>query len=477
MKDFDFNTCNVDKICQSDQFGELRRADILVRRSHEPKNSHTTEFVTALLGGIGIHPTGAINTRKYLRAMSDFLVATKRAESRLIGWLGGKDNYIGGKPYGYDIMRKVKVALEEHGVIQRAQKSSKRDGLVRLYRVDADLDVSSLSFSAHGEGPEVIVRSQKRRNDKGQIVGGNPLSRKGFLPEIQTLEAQMRELNLFFAGHPLQTLDGLEMCFCHRIFNDGSLKVGGRIYGSWQNMPEAQRLQMAIDSEAVCEIDIKASFLNIANSLWANGDYLGKDPYTDIPFVAQGMTERRSKELRKAAKILVASYISKKGDTQQFPKGKPKTIEGERKTIPFKTKYGLTEKYSYYMGQILKVFPFLSRVKTAEFDFMYTEVGIILGAIEELKLEGIPAYPVHDCIIVSQSNKERAVEVLQEKLLMALGNIPEVDISYISEDGEFITEYVQRDSSGEQVQSDNLMDTTEEVEWVDDSDFEVIDDY
>jgi hypothetical protein len=57
--------------------------------------------------------------------------------------------------------------------------------------------------------------------------------------------------------------DGQEFATHKRIFVDGRLDVGGRHYGSWQNSPEALRLQATIVGEPVVEIDLKAAHPNI----------------------------------------------------------------------------------------------------------------------------------------------------------------------------------------------------------------------
>lgn len=476
MKDFTFELTNTVKTRYSSQFGDLIEADIFVLRDYEPKNEGTQAYVRSLLSDIDLSPTGPGNIQRYERVVSDFLVAVKYSKNGLIGWLGGKDNYIG-KPYSYQVMDKVKKALIQHGYIQCVQPSSKRDGLARIYRVDATLDVSSLSFTTHGEGPEVIVKSPKLRVEGGRIVGGCRLARKKFLPDIQPLEQQVKEFSRFLVQHPLRTEDGLEMCHCYRIFNNGSLSCGGRVYGRWQNMPEVERLKMMIDGEPVCEIDIKASYLSIANALLGDGRNLGKDPYMAIPFVRDAPTDERKKKLRKAAKLLVSAYVSKGGGITKFPKGVIKSINGVKRTIPFREEYSLKHNVAFYMGQILTQFPFLKGVHQADFDFMYKEAEIVVSAMDELIRSGVPTYPVHDCLLVRKEDQAIAVTTLQKHMKRVLNHVSEIDISWIDDTGKIVSEYADLMVDYEEAPTQGCSPKSHEViEYLDD-DFDVIEDY
>ena len=44
-----------------------------------------------------------------------------------------------------------------------------------------------------------------------------------------------------------------------RIYHDGRMDAGGRLYGLWTASVEDDRLEATIDGDPVCEIDICAS--------------------------------------------------------------------------------------------------------------------------------------------------------------------------------------------------------------------------
>jgi hypothetical protein len=98
--------------------------------------------------------------------------------------------------------------------------------------------------------------------------------------ETERLESDIKELNEFLARFELT--GGRHEGYI-RIFNNQSWQKGGRLYsqcqGSYQLMPEHERLDMTINGEPVAEIDIKASFLTIYHAKL--GMPLGdrEDPY------------------------------------------------------------------------------------------------------------------------------------------------------------------------------------------------------
>ena len=54
---------------------------------------------------------------------------------------------------------------------------------------------------------------------------------------------RIRSLVGYWRKRPLVFPDGNATSCATRIFSDGSLKVGGRLYGSWTNLPNDERLQ------------------------------------------------------------------------------------------------------------------------------------------------------------------------------------------------------------------------------------------
>ncbi len=413
------------KILKTKCFGELPIADVVVPQAWKPKGKETTQYVDDILSDLGFsHESQRKSSIDKLRfALSDFLVATRIASGRnhLLSWVGKNDHYTGGA-YNADIMRMVRRALE--GIyLQEVQQSSKYDKLARLYAVTPDIVPYWLTFEHHGLGECVVVRSAKDTWETGKTGnGGKRLPRKRFLPEIEPLEKQVSTINACLLAHPLEFWDGREFAWCRRIFNNGRLDQGGRLYGPWQTESEHDRLCSRIDGEDVCEIDLKASYPSIINATLGN-EGLGPDPYSTIDFVQEDPTKRAW------AKDLISAHVSSKRGLSQFPRG-------------FRAKHNLhkKDKIDTYKNGIFASLPFLRDIHKSGVNWMYVESEFIVSTLESLARQDIPAYPVHDSVICKQSDKETVINVLQNKMAEYFGTYINLDIAFLTEDGEIIEE-------------------------------------
>lgn len=431
----------------SSQFGTLVAADSFVLIEHEPADHETLEHVVCLLAEVGLSLDGKRPTSRQnlIRCMSDYLMATKTSRSGLVSWPMGNDHYTGAA-YSSHTARKVFVALKKHGYLRLKQPSSKRDQLAALYTTRKSAAPDWLKFKCHGLGYAVTVRSEKVRQG-GQIYGGTAMSRKKFLPDIERLEAEVQEINKVNLLYPLEDTEGNLFVRGTRIFNNGSLTCGGRVYGRWQQRPEDERLRMTIGGEPVAEIDLTACYLNIANALLGDGKYLGQDPYEKITYVwSQNSTEGKAR-MRKLSKFLLASYISNDGELNRFPKGERKVdpVTGEVRTVSVKEKYELNSraKVEDYLDPILNEYPFLRRVKDCPYDFMYMESEIMIGATKKLARMGLPSYLVHDCIMVRLKDRDAAIRAIQESMEEQIGVVSEMDVTYFDESGVKVSYYAE----------------------------------
>lgn len=262
--------------------------DAFVTAKYEPRTDETASYVRQLAEDLElVSPEARPTTKqKYIRCLSDVLVATMSSPSGLICW--PKDNHsLRDKAYGRDVAEKVYKALLTAGHIELVQKG--RPGLSAVYRIDRSITVDGLSFKEHGIGPVVEVRAEKQKvywtpnQPKGRTL---PL--KQFDGHWQPLERDVRTINEVMQLSPLTAPDGRQWASCRRIFNDGRLDRGGRLYGGWQSEKAKDRLSFTIDGKPVCEIDIKGSFLFLTNALTGSKIHLGSDPYQRIQFVREG---------------------------------------------------------------------------------------------------------------------------------------------------------------------------------------------
>lgn len=231
---------------------------------------------------------------------------------------------------------------------------------------------------------------------------------------------------------------------------------------------------MTIGGEPVVEIDIKASFLSMAHS-WAESNApLAFDPYQAVPFVAAAETDEEAKQRRKVIKLLINAYFFKGGELRKFPQGKKKDAD-TNKTIPFKKQYGLQHPAKYYMDEIHATFPFLRKLKADGMSLMFRELVVMVDAIDHLLEKDVISYPVHDCLIVKASDKDIALQEIQNSMKRHEGFSPTVDISWLDNRGQVQTEIVVGNFPTKQTFSCKLADSEPEVDDLED-DFDVLED-
>jgi len=425
----DGNIMYRDYTIESKQFGTLVKASAEVWIEFEPRDAETYSVLKEALFYLDLHPDRPTTEVKMIRCLSDFVMAVKSASNGLICWPSSNDHFTGAA-YGADIARTVKHSLAPE-LLHQAQKSSKQDKLATIYSVFETAWMHGLKFRPHGIGPSVEVRSPKIRNGS-KIIGGRKMSRKGFLPQIEELESRVDDIRAGMMQQPLTTLEGQTMGICKRIFNQGSLKSGGRLYGRWQSLPEIERLNLLIAGEAVCEIDVKAMFLNICNAKFGLGIPFTDDPYMLIPFVGRVNDPDRQASMRKLAKLLLSSYLSNGRNVNQFPKGSKKDPANNNETMSIRQQYDIPKKAKAqdYFEDILKTFPFLNLVTDDSYDLMYAESQIMIAAMLPLNNLGIVTYPVHDCLMCKRSDEKVVVKAIQSAMIEKLGTTIMMDVSY-----------------------------------------------
>jgi hypothetical protein len=273
------------------------------------------------------------------------------------------------------------------------------------------------------------VRPSSRRNEYGQKLRGRrmPIKRT---PLTDALEADVRELNEFFDGFELR--GGTHRGFI-RSFNKGDdphfrWDMGGRLYSqgddNLQLMKPEDRLRMTINGEAVCEIDIKASYLTIYLA-WFNQPLdwsRDPDPY-DLPGVTRGI-----------AKDWFVATFGYDRHLKRWPKEATKTHKKRTgrqlgKDFPLKV----------VRQKAIQKFPVLKnwgRHKRTWAELMFQESEAVVSTMLRLKREHqIPSLSVHDSLIVPISKCEVAEKLLSDEYFKATKTRPKLEIEMASSNG------------------------------------------
>jgi len=410
--------------------GKLR-ANVFVRTDYKPSAQADVDHLKHWARELGlIQPnTTEDNAKKYILCLSDFCMASRASADRLICWSMNANRY-SGSAYSYRIAKKTKNHLVNAGCLEIFQRGER--GISQIYRITCSIP-GHLRFEEHDLGPGVEVRTAKPNYHRnGKRPKGQKVSIKGYLPEAQSLLEEMRHINKAMLAHPLTTAEGMSYTRCTRIFNNGSLKSGGRIYGDWQRENSDQRLCMTIDGEEVCEIDIKACYLHTAKALSGSKQELPEDPYSILPMVSKEHNPFFQKKKRDGAKVFLSAYVSQEGGLSRFPVG-------------FRSKYDIPKKehVNTWLNGLLYTYPFLRGIDFGSGELMRLESDMMISAILALIDQGIPSYPVHDCLIVKLKDEQKAVEALQSAMLNHYGHQANLEVEYRNGPSRIVSPTIQ----------------------------------
>ena len=293
-----------------------------------------------------------------------------------------------------------------------------------------DLRLETALF-VDAQRPYVMVNkpeeSEDRRERKAAGTKAPKLSWKSVYKGKQKRRASaaakpVKEMNAFWANHPLvlpaTNTDRAQHFACAtRIFHDGSLISGGRWYGGWTNLKSDKRLHMRIDDEPICEIDLNGSQPTLFSALLGIRMNVG-DSWTDVYSAVVERLDADEEEtlLRKMVKQVIVEMLgsgncNRSGPASTKPPKKPLKFDDVQ--LFFVGDYS-KRMYLQIQREALEVFPALKHLDTKYYNatgfLSYHESEILTLSLLRLKAMGVPAYGVHDCVVVKQSDKRMAVE-------------------------------------------------------------------
>ncbi|MDC1290822.1 hypothetical protein N8X78_00585 [Planktomarina temperata] len=319
-------------------------------------------------------------------------------------------------------------AVAQEFMSQWLQTERKRD--INSYRINEmplfdDLRLNSALF-VDAQRPHVMVNEPEKYADKVERKAANIKAPKLSWREVYGGKQKRRataaaravmEMNAFWAKHPLTlpatNTDSAKLFACAtRIFHDGSLISGGRWYGGWTNLKPHKRLHMRIDDEPICEIDLNGSQPTLFSALLGIRMNVGEtwtDVYTAI--VERLDADEEETLLRKMVKQVIVEMLGSGNCNRTGPASTKPPKNPDEPQLFFDTDQS-KQMYLRIQREALEVFPVLRQLsKRNDFNFVsYHEAEILTLTLLKLKEMGVPAYGVHDCVVVKQSDKHTAVE-------------------------------------------------------------------
>jgi hypothetical protein len=269
------------------------------------------------------------------------------------------------------------------------------------------------------------------------------------------LEKATRTFNEYWQGHTVTLDDKNIVPFVKRKFRD-TLELGGRFYGGFQQIPSKDRARFKIDDNATIEIDYSANHLGILYA-WEGIAINYKKAYTlenyEWPI---GMTEDEWRPIIKAITLRALnttdfSTLRAAITRSAKPKNKAafKTYKDSRAIHDLLRSKGLASKAPFkpkWIDSFIEgipsdtiaddlVYEFLQKHSAIKAHIGSPNIGLKLQAVDSeimalvldtLRLENIPALPVHDSVIVPYQKRSKALAVMTQSFKQITGFLPKI---------------------------------------------------
>jgi len=335
--------------------------------------------------------------------LGDLLKAYVR-ESQWAFRATGKSNFVG-EPFGYKTWLSIVPILTNLGYIEYRKGSNRMspfgDGYVKgsASRFKASDKLIALAKS-HGVSVESINDHYATQLPKELLllkatkrgkVGGASMP----VMSNQTTEALRLQVNKINQYLSEQNLSGGDFDGYRRTFNNGDAErfnwnLGGRLYcvgNGYQHLSGERRAAMLINGESVVEIDVSASHLAIYLGLMGH-----KVPDSTDLYGVEGIAREDVKQ-----------FI-----TMSFGQGKlPKKWPNKSNIV-----VGIDDVREAVCAAI-PCFEFLADSGHDWATLLFLVAEAFMEAMESLHKKDIPAYGVHDSLIVPKSGGESARRALE----------------------------------------------------------------
>jgi hypothetical protein len=256
----------------------------------------------------------------------------------------------------------------------------------------------------------LVLRGHSRREPGRKKMPGKLMKIDRTQLDVQTLEQAIIDINMFLQKFLIR--GGTHRGYI-RVFNVGNhpsfaWNMGGRLYSqgqdSNQSLSSDKRLQMSINDEPVCELDIRASYLTIFHAQRGQPLDQSSDPYGLL-----GPGEE--------ARNVVKGFVAATFGSSAFP-GRWSTALTRDFLEQTGRKLGRVYPLHMVREAVARAYPFLAGLKSDEVwpplwaELMFIESDAILKTMVALKERGIPSLSVHDSLIVPEREETTARELL-----------------------------------------------------------------
>lgn len=397
------------------------QAKAFVLRHLKPANEATEKAVEALREQLGQR-----RDKGNKRALCGFLWACqtlKHRNSDLLAFPAAKPTYDadGG---GYKAFMSVRKSLLDHGYIIPERKGAADHGRAAIFKFLKHPDTTDLAFEETIPASVKLVQVKRAKDKYGKHIGDGGSDRSPPMrpkemeqrfgaDRIAHEEAKVRRIVDYLSDYPLMMGDTAFRSL-RRIFNNNSLERGGRLYGQYSSLPKTLRTTATLDGQPIAQLDIKASYLCIRAGMASYQFEEESDPYQQVPWV-----DPNDPRTRGFAKQLISTLISSGGDKKRLPS----KLKAEYSDI-IKPRQSIAD----FKTPIHETFPFLLQYVDG-LEVMFRESEMIMGVLHKCVDSNIPAWPLHDCVFVRQSDIEEATDTIKSEFSNHFGFRPTITLN------------------------------------------------
>lgn len=343
---------------------------------------------------------------------------------------------VGPKQNGHRLINstltKTLSLLSDDGVglisLEKGSKQSGKQTTVGLSKKLASqirrLDLRLSDFALARERQPIELRASKVEGTKGRLV---PLDLSD--PDVCRMIGEVNLINTTFASADIEyhgidsSIDERERSV-YRVFNDGSLRRNGLLYGGfWSRLRNIERLRdIFIDQESIVELDLKSSALQIAYAL--TGSSIDSFDLYLVPGL-EGLP-------RDDVKKMTLTYLNGGREAFRFPLRKEiyrKLCPQEDESLERVRTRALQRIRDHH--SVIK--EFFDPLKAG--DLQYVQAEIICKTVFLLASSGIVALPVGDAIYVKKSALDLAKAYFEEAFKFLTGGSAQISISKYKDQG------------------------------------------
>ncbi|MDC0967245.1 hypothetical protein OAS46_06270 [Alphaproteobacteria bacterium] len=339
-------------------------------------------------------------------------------------------NTFSGEPIGANTFNNITAQMQNNGLLEiyeggnvtnpfydpSAGSPKFNPGKARRFRPSEALLSLSASYDINGDNfydhftvslPKKPIRLRAAKGNFRSRMDRGVVMRFEETEQTKALNGQVQSLNEYLIDH---SLEGGNFNGYIRGFNEGNHPAfnwdrGGRLYAvgadSYQLLKKAERLKMKIDGKPVAEIDINASFLRIFHSL-INQPL----PDRDDPYTVDGLP-----------RDVVKAWVTATFGHDKFHQSWPPNLNKRLRDDGIDTSKGMS--MTKAQEKVVEAIPSFKLWNPQEHGWprlMFLESEQMIASMEHLRdSHDIPAFSIHDSVVVPKESVEIATAVLRER--------------------------------------------------------------